>query len=54
MTGGARAGHEKSDSVVAAKLVIGDGRVVDVANDVVPVEGLRDGAGPNFEDGSVV
>lgn len=54
MPGGARAGHEEPDAVVAAYFVGGDGRMVDVADDVVPVEGLRGGTGPDFEDGSVV
>lgn len=54
VAGGARAGDEEPDAVVAADLVRGDGGVLDVADDVVPVEGLRGGAGPDFEDGGVV
>lgn len=54
MTGGARAGHEEPNAVVAAYFVGGDGRVMDMADDVVPVEELRGGAGPNFEHGSIV
>lgn len=54
VTGGARTRHKKPDSVVAAELVRGSGRVVDMADDIVSVEGLRPGAGANFEDGRVV
>ena len=54
MTGGARAGHEEPDAIVAAYFVRGDGGVVDMADDVVPVERLRGSARPDFEDESVV
>ena len=54
VTGGARAGHEEPNAVVAAYFVGGDGGVVDMADDVVTVKRLRGGAGPDSEDGSVV
>lgn len=52
--GAARAGDEEADAEVSADVVGGDGGVVDVADDVVAVEGLRGGAGADFEDGGVV
>ena len=51
---GARAGHEEPDAVVPTKLVGGDGRVVDMADNVIPVERLRGSTGSDFEHGSVV
>lgn len=53
-TGGAGTGHEEPDAVVAAYFVRGNGGVVDMADDIVPVQGLRIRARPNFEDGGVV
>lgn len=54
VAGGACASHKEPDSVIASYLVRGNGRVVDMADDVVSVEGLRAGTGPNFEHGGVV
>ena len=54
LAGRARTGHEEPDAVVAADLVRGHGGVVDMADDIVPVEGLCAGPGPNFEDGGIV
>ena len=54
MTGRARTGHEEPDAVVAADLVRGHGGVVDMADDIVPVEGLCAGPRPNFEDRGIV
>ena len=53
-TSRARAGHEEPDAIVTAYLVSGDSGVVDMADDVVAVEGLRGGTGSDFEDGGIV
>lgn len=53
VTSGARAGHGEPEEIVAAYLMRGDGRVVDMADGIVPVEESRARVMPNFEDRGV-